>query len=64
MTIIYAEVWEKIVHWPRWLQVVAGIPAVALAAYLITSTPKSLKQWLWGMALFGYFLVYYWVFLK
>jgi hypothetical protein len=52
------------VHWPRWIEVLAGIPAVAIAAYLMISTPKTLKQWLWGMALLGYFLAYWWVFFK
>jgi len=51
-------------YWPQWVKVIAGIPAVAIAAYLMGQTPKSVKQWLWGMALFGYFLVYYFVFLK
>jgi hypothetical protein len=52
------------VHWPRWIEIVAGIPAVVIAVYLIVSTPKSLKEWFWGMALFGYFLLYYWVFFR
>jgi hypothetical protein len=55
---------ERAVHWPRWIQIVAGIPAVVIAAYLMFSTPKSVKQWLWGMAFFAYFLLYYWVFFK
>lgn len=42
----------------------AGLPAVAIVIYLMSHHPKSLKEWLWGMALFGYFLLYYWVFLK
>ena len=51
-------------HWPRWIEIVAGIPAVIIAAYLIYSTPKTLKEWLRGMALLAYFLLYYWVFFK
>ena len=51
-------------HFPRWFQIVAGVPAVAIAGYLMARHPKSFREWLWGMALFGYFLLYYLVFLK
>ena len=51
-------------YWPEWVKVVAGIPAAAILAYLMMRTPKSVKEWLWGMTLFGYVLVYYFVFLK
>lgn len=51
-------------HWPRWMEVVAGLPAVAIAAYLMVSTPKSIKRWGLGMVLFSYFLLYYWVFIN
>ena len=51
-------------RWPRWIEIVAGIPAVVIAVYLMVHTPKSWKERLWGLALFGYFLLYYWVFFK
>jgi hypothetical protein len=51
-------------HLPRWIEIITGIPAVAIAVYLIVHHPKSLKEWLLGLVLFGYFLLYYWVLLK
>ncbi len=43
-----------VTHWPRWIEVAAGVPAAAIATYLMMHTPKFLKGWLWGLALFGY----------
>ena len=51
-------------HWPRWMQIIAGLPVPVIAVYLMASHPKSLKEWLRGMLLLGYFLLYYWVFLR
>ena len=46
------------------LEIAAGVPAVAIAVYLVAHHPKSIKEWLWGLILFAYFLLYYWLFLK
>jgi hypothetical protein len=51
-------------HGPTLVRIAVGIPAAIMAWYLLTHTPKSLKQILLGVAMVGYMVAYYWFFLR
>ena len=55
----------KFDHWPIWLQLLVGLPhAIFLVIMIWIWWPKTTRDWLFGLACFTYYALFYFVLIR